>query len=88
MPERTGLPRGIPKKPVLDTGSRHGQNSFGRMEYGGPCPPPGKPHRYYFRVHALDTWLTLRAPANRAVIDQAMKDHVLATAEVMGTFSR
>ena len=87
-PGANGLSRGIPKKPVMIDGSRHGMNSFGRMEYGGPCPPPGKPHRYFFRLYALDTVLAPNAPVTRDVLKKAMTGHVLAEAEHMGTCKR
>ncbi len=87
-PEKSRLDSGIPKKPIFEDGSMHGTNSFGRAEYGGPCPPPGKPHRYFLKVYALDTKFSLRAPATRNVIDSAMKGHILAGGSVMGTFRR
>jgi Raf kinase inhibitor-like YbhB/YbcL family protein len=83
-----GLPQGIPKKPVTVDGMRHGMNSYGRMEYGGPCPPPGKPHRYVFRLSALDTVLALNAPVTREVLNKAMAGHILGETELMGKFGR
>lgn len=83
-----GLPKGIPKKPVTVDGMRHGMNNYGRMEYGGPCPPPGKPHRYVFRLSALDTVLALNAPVTREVLKKAMAGHVLGETEYMGKFGR
>jgi len=67
-----------------------GQNDFENVGYGGPCPPSGdKPHRYFFRLHALDTeTLELQEGASREEVEDAMKDHVVATAEVMGTYQR
>jgi len=87
-PDKRGLSEGVKRAPVLEDNSIQGANSFGKLEYDGPCPPPGKPHRYYFRIFALDIALTLRSPANRRAVDNAMKGHVLATGEYMGTFSR
>ena len=87
-PGTSGLSRGIPRMLVLPDGSAHGLNDFGRMEYGGPCPPPGKPHRYFFRLLALDTLLHVRAPVTRKTIAAAMDGHILANGELMGTFSR
>lgn len=87
-PGTSALPRAIPRKPVLPDGSAHGLNDFGRMEYGGPCPPPGKPHRYFFRLFALDTALHLRAPVTRKSIGAAMEGHVTGHGELMGTFGR
>jgi Raf kinase inhibitor-like YbhB/YbcL family protein len=87
-PDRRGLPEGVKKSPALEDGSIHGANSFGKLGYNGPCPPPGKPHRYYYHIYALDIQLKLRSPADRRAVDAAMKGHVLATGEYMGVFSR
>ncbi|MGH2984472.1 MAG: YbhB/YbcL family Raf kinase inhibitor-like protein [Solirubrobacterales bacterium] len=66
-----------------------GTNGFGRPGYAGPCPPPGHgPHRYYFQLYALDTELDLDPGAAREQLDEAMKGHVLAEAELMGIFKR
>lgn len=86
--QSTGLPRGMPKDETLIDGSRQGRNDFRRIGYGGPCPPPGKPHRYFFKVYALDTKLDLRAGANKHELEQAMKGHVLAQGELMGKYRR
>jgi Raf kinase inhibitor-like YbhB/YbcL family protein len=83
-----GLPAGIPRQPVLLDGSRHGMNSAGRLEYAPPCPPPGKSHRYIFRLYALDTVLALNAPVSRQVLNTAMTGHILAEGELMGKFGR
>jgi len=82
------LPEDVPKNESLRDGGRQGKNDFGRIGYGGPCPPPGKPHRYYFRIYALDTSLALKASASRGELEDAMKRHVLTQAEWMGTFRR
>lgn len=84
----SGLPAGITKSGSLEDGFLLGQNNFGETGYGGPCPPPGKPHRYYFRVYALDTVLELEAGATRAQLEAAMKGHILAQGEVMGLYGR
>lgn len=64
-----------------------GANDFGKTVYGGPCPPSGT-HRYYFRLYALDSALELSAGAAREQVEEAMKGHVLAEAQLMGTYSR
>lgn len=87
-PSIESIPGGIPRRPVFPDGSAHGLNDFGKMEYGGPCPPPGNPHRYFFRLFALDTLLKLRAPVTRKSIGAAMGEHVIGKGELMGTFSR
>ena len=55
----TGLPAAVPKNKTLDHGSLQGKNDFSRIGYNGPCPLPGRPHRYFFSVYALDTALEL-----------------------------
>jgi Raf kinase inhibitor-like YbhB/YbcL family protein len=82
------LPEGVAKREQLDDGSRQGRNDFSKVGYNGPCPPPGKPHRYFFRLYALDAKLALAAGATRQELDAAMKGHVLGQAEYMGTFRR
>lgn len=81
------LPEGLPKDAELPDGSRHGQNSWKRSDYGGPCPPSGT-HRYFFKLYALDTTLELSAGASKKQVLQAMEGHVLAEAELMGVYSR
>lgn len=65
-----------------------GTTDFGRIGWGGPCPPPGTPHRYFFRLYAVDTLLDLPAGASRKQLEHAMEGHVLQAAELMGIFSR
>ena len=72
----------------LADGTLQGQNDFGKVGYNGPCPPPGKTHRYFFRLFALDAKLTLPPGATRKELDAAMKGHILGTAEHMGTYRR
>jgi len=84
----TGLAENVLKTDTLADGTRQGRNDFRRIGYGGPCPPPGKPHRYFFRLYALDSKLEVAAGARRAELDRAMSGHVLAQAEVMGKYGR
>jgi Raf kinase inhibitor-like YbhB/YbcL family protein len=67
-----------------------GTNDFGKTGYGGPCPPKGHgPHRYFFRLYALDVAsLGIPAGARRAQIDRAIKGHILAEAQYMGRYAR
>ncbi|HIK46385.1 MAG TPA: YbhB/YbcL family Raf kinase inhibitor-like protein [Leptolyngbyaceae cyanobacterium M65_K2018_010] len=81
------LPEGVPAAPSLAAGGHQGRNDFGKMGYGGPCPPAGT-HRYYFKLYALDRYLNLPSGATKAQLEQAMVGHVLATAEVMGRYQR
>ena len=83
-----GFSEGIPpKERVLDE-ALQGLNDFKRIGYGGPCPPPGKPHRYYFKLYALDVILDLKSRATKAHVLEACKGHVLAEAQLMGRFGR
>lgn len=86
----TTLPEGVPAEEVLpDLGrAKQGRNDFGRIGYGGPCPPPGKPHRYFFKLYALDAALRLEAGATKADVERAMQGHVLGNAQLMGTYGR
>jgi hypothetical protein len=81
------LPEAVPPDANLSDGSRHGRNSWKRLGYGGPCPPRGT-HRYFFKLYALDTMLELEAGATKDQLLQAMKGHILAQTEVMGTYAR
>lgn len=82
------LPEGIPHDETLSTGARQGRNDFGKVGYGGPCPPRGNKHRYFFRMYALDKVLELKGGSERPDLEDAMKRHILAQAEWMGTFER
>lgn len=82
------LPEKVPQQDTLASGARQGRNSFGKIGYGGPCPPPGPAHRYYFRLYALDRKIDLAAGTSRADLDKAMRGHVLAQAEYMGRYKR
>lgn len=84
----TGLPEGVPKVEESGDGARQGRNDFRHIGFGGPCPPPGKPHRYFFKLYALDSKLGVTAGANRSELERAMKGHVLAQAELMGKYGR
>jgi len=82
------LPKDIIKSGTLPNGAMQGRNDFGNVGYNGPCPPPGKTHRYYFRLYALDTKLTLQPGATRRELEAAMKGHILGKADHMGTFRK
>jgi Raf kinase inhibitor-like YbhB/YbcL family protein len=86
--EAASLPEGVPPSETLEDGARQGRNDFRRIGYGGPCPPPGKPHRYFFHLYALDATLALKAGAARSELERAMKGHVLSKAERMGKYGR
>lgn len=82
------LPEGVDKQEQLASGAIQGRNDFRRIGYGGPCPPPGTPHRYYFKLYALDTKLTLKTGATKAELERAMKSHILGETELMGRYGR
>lgn len=83
-----GLPEGVPKDKELKGGGRQGTNDFRRIGYGGPCPPPGKPHRYFFKLYALDGTLGLDPGATKKDVEKAMQGHILGEAQVMGRYGR
>jgi Raf kinase inhibitor-like YbhB/YbcL family protein len=82
------LAEGVAKQEQLSNGARQGRNDFGKIGYGGPCPPPGKPHRYFFKLCALDAKLDLKAGATKADVERAMKGHILTQAELIGRYAR
>ncbi len=82
------LGEGVPATADPAKAGRQGTNDFRRLGYGGPCPPPGKPHRYFFRLYALDRKLDLPPGARRQEVDQAMKGHILEQGELMGRYQR
>lgn len=65
-----------------------GKNSYGENSFRGPCPPPGKPHRYFFKLYALDATLNLPDGSSKSKLESAMQGHILGKAELMGTFQR
>lgn len=73
---------------TLANGARQGKNDFGNVGYGGPAPPRGKPHRYYFKLYALDTTLDLAAGATKDQLLAAMKGHVLDEGQLIGRYGR
>ena len=83
----SGLQGAAPAQAQLEDGSLNGINSWGKPGYGGPCPPNGT-HRYFFKLYALDTLLSLPSGANKQNLLSAMQNHVLAQGELMGTFSK
>jgi Raf kinase inhibitor-like YbhB/YbcL family protein len=78
----------VPAREVLENGACQGGNDFNRIGYGGPCPPPGQAHRYFFKLYALDTALDLKAGAGRKELDRAIKGLIISQAEWMGTYRR
>ncbi len=87
LPEPKALPEGVADE-MTPEGGVHGKNSFERLSYGGPCPPPGKPHRYFFKIFMLDVKLPLAPGASKAELERAMQPHILGLGELMGTYQR
>ena len=88
LPAQTSsLPEAVPKTNSA-AGGTQGKNDFGNIGYGGPCPPPGKAHRYFFKLYALDTTVNLQAGARKQELERAMQGHVLGQAALMGTYQR
>jgi Raf kinase inhibitor-like YbhB/YbcL family protein len=84
----TDLAERVPPAESLPFGAQQGINGFRRVGYGGPCPPPGKPHRYYFKLYALDVDLVLKPRTTKQELLRAMDGHILAEAQLMGTYQR
>ena len=87
-PTAAGLGEDMPKGQSLPDGSKQGVNDFRRSGYGGPCPPPGKPHRYFFKLYALDSLLGLKPGTTKQDLLSAMEGHVLGEGQLMGTYQR
>jgi Raf kinase inhibitor-like YbhB/YbcL family protein len=82
------LPEGVPKQGQLPDGSSQGTNDFGKLGYGGPCPPAGKPHRYIFTLNAIDRELDIASGATRPQLENAINGHALAHSELTARYGR
>ncbi len=82
------LPEAVPTQTQPSSGASQGKNDFGRLGYGGPCPPPGRPHRYQFTLYASDQPLDLKAGASKKQILDAMQGHILTRGQLTGTYQR
>ncbi len=89
-----GLDEGLPKKETLPNGARHGlcwgvaDSQMSRVGYFGPCPPPGKPHRYFFKLYALDTKLDLPPKVTKSQVEAKLKGHILGETQIIGKYGR
>lgn len=81
------LKEDMPPDAELKNGARQGITDFGRIGYGGPCPPTGT-HRYFFKLYALDTLLNLPSGCTKAQLLNAMKGHLLSEAQLIGKYKR
>ncbi|HYT61373.1 MAG TPA: YbhB/YbcL family Raf kinase inhibitor-like protein, partial [Haliangiales bacterium] len=84
----TELPEKVPATDSLANGAKQGINDFQRLGYGGPCPPAGGPHRYFFKLYALDTEIPLPHGAAKKDLVGAMEGHILAQGQLMGKYKR
>ena len=87
-PDKRSLPEGVSKDKILGNGSKQGVNDFRRIGYGGPCPPPGPVHRYFFKLYVLDSELNLGPGLTKDQLLKAIKGHVVEEAQLMGKFKR
>lgn len=87
-PETAGLDEGIPAAPRVLGTARHGSTDNGTPGYGGPMPPRGRPHRYFFKLYALDREIGQPPGLTKRQLLRAMQGHVLAEAQLMGTYQR
>jgi len=81
------LAENIPAEETLPNGAKQGVNDFGRIGYGGPCPPGGT-HRYFFKIYALDTEVGLEAGADKRQLLKAMEGHILEQGQLVGKYKR
>ncbi len=87
-PDTIGLPEGVPTTRKIERGGLQGKNSWGNIGYGGPCPPKGPAHRYFFKLYAVDEALSLKPGATKKDVLKAMEGHILARGKLMGKFQR
>ena len=78
----------VPRDKQLPNGSKQGANSSGKIGYNGPSPPAGKPHRYFFKLYALDKAAGLKPGATKQQVLDAIKGHTVGEAELVGTYKR
>lgn len=87
-PSGAGLESGITPGETVPGGGKQGMNGFRKTGYNGPCPPPGSPHHYHFRLFALDEAVNPQTPVTASALEDAMKGHIKASAELVGIFQR
>lgn len=82
------LPEALPTTSQLPSGALQGKNDFGKIGYGGPCPPSGPAHRYRFTLYALDQALDLPVSVSKGQVLKAMEGHILAQGLLTGVYQR
>lgn len=89
LPAEDGeIPEGVTKAETMPNGAKQGMNDFKKVGYGGPCPPPGPEHRYFFKLYALDDTVKLPPMSTKKQLEDAMKGHILEETQLMGKFGR
>jgi len=87
-PDSRELPEGVPAEGKLASGALQGNNGLSQIGYFGPCPPPGAVHHYGFTLYALDRTLDLAVGASKEQVLEAMRGHILAQGQLVGTYKR
>lgn len=89
-PDLPSLPEAVPnvEHPPAVGGAKQGKNDFGKIGYGGPCPPRGPAHQYSFQLYALDTKIDLDPGSSADDLLDATEEHVLGEGELIGLYSR
>ncbi len=85
---KSSLPEAVATEEVVEEGARQGKSDFGTIGYGGPCPPPGRPHRYFFKLYCLDASLDLHSGIRKKELLQAMRGHIVEEAQLIGLYKR
>ncbi|MEE9289157.1 MAG: YbhB/YbcL family Raf kinase inhibitor-like protein [Bacteroidota bacterium] len=85
--DTTELPESVPPQKTLESRAKQGTNDFGKIGYGGPCPPSGT-HRYYFKLYALGTEVGLEAGITKKELLKAMEGHIIGEGQLMGRYKR
>lgn len=84
----TSLPANVPPVPELEFGAKHGINDFNVVGYGGPCPPKGRPHRYIFKIYALNDYTGLDSGVDISSLREAMEGKIVAEGSLTGLYRR
>jgi len=87
-PDVTELPEGVPPDRTVLGGAMQGTNDFRKIGYGGPCPPRGPAHRYFFKLYAVDFQPELRPGMRKKDVLKAIEGHILAQGQLMGRYKR
>jgi Raf kinase inhibitor-like YbhB/YbcL family protein len=84
----TALLEGVAKDQYIEGVGKQGVNDFGKIGYDGPCPPPGRAHRYFFKLYALDSEIDLAEGASKAEVEKAIQGHILSMGQLKGSYAR